>query len=95
MAAGIQQNGDLIAYGPVEVVTERLWELFIEQLKSVTERFSIAQEFPAYAFELSLQQQTSGLSKLNFRVSRFGDSHGCPVKTVAIAKTAQSSNPAF
>ena len=38
---------------------------------------------------------TSGLSKLNFRMSRFGDSHGCPVKTVAIAKTAQSSNPAF
>ena len=31
----------------------------------------------------------SGLSKLNFMVSRFGDSHGCLVKTVAIAKTAQ------
>ena len=37
----------------------------------------------------------SGLSKLNFRMSRFGDSHGCCVKTEAIAKTAQSSKSNF
>ena len=36
-----------------------------------------------------------GLSQLDFRVSRFGDSHGSLVQAVAIAKTAQDCNPTF
>ena len=40
-------------------------------------------------------RNSSGLSNFKFWMSRFGDSHGCLVKTVAIVKTAQSSDPSF
>ncbi len=44
---------------------------------------------------IKLELQTSVLSALNFRISRFGDSHGSVTKTGAIAQTAQVGIPTF
>ncbi len=41
-----------------------------------------------------MKHAPSALSQLDFRISRFGDSHGSPTETVAIAKTANGPNPA-